>query len=384
MIRCLLDAGADFNAQNEEGNTPLHYAARNENLAATQLLLKAGANTSLENNGHQTPKDLTVEGPVERLLRVRITEFPLHDSVRAGNKDDVEALLELKDKIDINKQDREGKTALHYAAEQADPAMVNILIRDDKINLSLEDNSSMTVLGRAALRGSAKKIKAILSSVVNPNVTNKAGRAPLHYAASRGDSDIIKALIDAGADVNIRTQKNQKTPLHCAAVKGDVESVRTLMENGANVDSQYNIGRKPSSYTNNTEIRNILRNKEENVDQIIDSIKSNDIDAVQSLLARGNINVNHKGKEERTPLHYAALFCDSSMITVLIKAGADPNAPEKSNQKTPLHHAAFRGNVDVVEALLKNGAKADQEDKQEKTPLDYAKLYPEMSGDRKL
>ena len=60
-LRCLLDAGADINAADKNGATPLHRAVRTRCAAAVQFLLKAGASPTLKNKPGSTPFHLAVQ-----------------------------------------------------------------------------------------------------------------------------------------------------------------------------------------------------------------------------------------------------------------------------------------------------------------------------------
>lgn len=69
----------------------------------------------------------------------------------------------------------------------------------------------------------------------------------LHGAALNGHIEIVKTLIDHGADVNV-IEGQRQTPLHCAARKGKVNVVKFLVEKGANVNAQERDGLTPLDY----------------------------------------------------------------------------------------------------------------------------------------
>ena len=94
-IRCLLDAGAEVNAQDKNGATPLHRAVRTRCAAAVQSLLQAGADPTLRNKSGSTPFHLAVQttgrggsGADEaKAAQGQIIEAFLSFGVRTGLKD---------------------------------------------------------------------------------------------------------------------------------------------------------------------------------------------------------------------------------------------------------------------------------------------------------
>lgn len=77
-------------------------------------------------------------------------------------------------------------------------------------------------------------VRALLAAGADPDADseNPFGVRPLHAAAAAGDHDSARALLEAGADPNVR-QQGGYTPLHSAAHSGDVELVRLLLVHGA-------------------------------------------------------------------------------------------------------------------------------------------------------
>jgi len=72
----------------------------------------------------------------------------------------------------------------------------------------------------------------------------KYGWRPLHFAANNGHVDVVRFLLEKGANVNAQDHRG-RTPLHLAALDGHVDVVRFLLEKGANVNAQDHRGRTP-------------------------------------------------------------------------------------------------------------------------------------------
>lgn len=79
---------------------------------------------------------------------------------------------------------------------------------------------------------------------VHPNIKNENGQTPLYWACERKNIEIIRAVIERGADLNAAEQ-NGFTPLHLATFLGNVDVVKVLLEYGASVDCVTNTGATP-------------------------------------------------------------------------------------------------------------------------------------------
>lgn len=148
----------------------------------------------------------------------------------------------------------------------------------------------------AAQKGNLKRVKSLLKK--NPkllNAKNFVGYAPIHCAAKWKHEEMLKYLIDKGADVNLKN-KTSLTPLHMAIMKGHTEIAKILIKNKA--------------------------------------------------------NVNVRDRNQSTPLHHAAYFGRTKIAKLLVENGADINAKAK-NGKTPVDIAKEKNNKGVVEALEK-------------------------------
>jgi ankyrin repeat protein len=75
-------------------------------------------------------------------------------------------------------------------------------------------------------------------------IKDKDNWTPLHWAAHKGHVDVIRLLLEKGANVNAQ-DKDRWTPLHWPAVRRDVDVVRLLLEKGANVNAQEKDGWTP-------------------------------------------------------------------------------------------------------------------------------------------
>jgi ankyrin repeat protein len=87
---------------------------------------------------------------------------------------------------------------------------------------------------------------------------DNSNQTPLHKAAMKGNEEITRMLIDAGADVNVQN-RNGETPLHWAARYRKVEIARMLIDAGARKDILNYRDRLPYDLTTNQELKNMLK-----------------------------------------------------------------------------------------------------------------------------
>src|SRR5262245_23362123 len=85
----------------------------------------------------------------------------------------------------------------------------------------------------AIRKNDVESVKALIAGKVNVNAKYRYDRTPLSFATDRGNSAIVKLLLDAGADVNAKDNFYGATPLSWASSKGYVEIVGMLLQRGA-------------------------------------------------------------------------------------------------------------------------------------------------------
>lgn len=211
---------------------------------------------------------------------------------------------------------------------------------------TLERNYPPLIL--AIKEGNLSRVYELLETT-DPNLIFKDDVTPLYYATQLGKVDIMRVLLEKGANVNA-TRKNGMTPLFVAASKGYLDAFQLLLDYDADPNSKRNDGLTPIFVVlqkNRLNMLEVLLSKNRDIQQAIE-------DGYIPLSTP--INVNHVINDSGvTPLYTAIEIGDIEMIQVLLNTGADPN--REVYDSTLLFKAIEIGRLDIVEALL--DAKAD-------------------------
>ena len=143
-------------------------------------------------------------------------------------RDDVSGVrtVLLQGKFNANTFNAEGFTALYVALREPAPKVADLLIEQADTQLNLENAWGENALMMAAMRGLMPQ--AVRMMELGAEV-NKKGWAPLHYAASAGQADMIRLLLANYAYIDALSPTGE-TPLMMAAARGTVESVQLLLE----------------------------------------------------------------------------------------------------------------------------------------------------------
>lgn len=308
IVQLLLDKGADVNAKNGSGKTPLFLTSDKEiadlligkganvnekdivggysplhfvdDLAVAQLLIKKGANVNAKNEYGDTPLHSVKHADVAQLLIEKGADInaknkygatPLCDAIRSNCEGVVRVLLEK----DAKYEGYEFVTgpALVETARVANVPIADALIKKG-FKVDEEDDLGRTPLniilsgerqpglGLPAL--SAKEFLKALKPLIRKeiiNVVDEKGNMPLHYAVELDDTAIVLALLANGAEINAQDLDGD-TPLHLAAKKGLMNIVKFLVNKGADVTITNAEGKIAAFVTKKNDIRNFLLKKE--------------------------------------------------------------------------------------------------------------------------
>jgi ankyrin repeat protein len=385
-VRTLLDLGANVNAEDSQGRTPLHRAlsaersADESRSAVAQLLMERGADVNEGHENHDTLLHLASYQLELELVRILVDHG-----------------------ANVNTKDNQGRAPFHRVSEAEgfsgnDCFNVARLLMERGADVDAQDKFDVTPLHLALQVLELKLVRILVDHGANVNLKNSHGWTPLHRLLrieDYSDDDrfsLAQRLIEHGADVNARDMCGT-TPLHLVPCFWDLKLVRMLIDHGANVNAENNQGQTPLhrvleaqafSGEDRVGIAQLLAERSadvnarhENHDTPLHLVSySLEVKLVRILVDHG-ANVDAEDNLGRTPLHRVleaegiSEQDQSGTARLLIERGADVNAPNNDGE-TPLHLASRLVSLEVVWVLLKHGADPNAKNEKGKSPFRLA------------
>ncbi|WP_338476466.1 ankyrin repeat domain-containing protein [Wolbachia endosymbiont (group A) of Nomada hirtipes] len=233
IVKILVKEGnAEIDVFDARNQTPMHYAVNNKKLEIVKLLLKLGADVNSARMGQNSMK-----------------LSPVHIAVSNTNYDERDLCLDILKSLikepnaQVNLQDYESKTPLHYAERLK---TIEVLLTREDIDPLVKDDSGKTpfdyakpeikkalmsnkygseknsLLHLAAQRGEIEIVDAILKEEINIDIVNNKGLSPIYLAAEKRHLHVVKLLLKKGA--------NYTPVLHLAIKSNNLELLKTLFK----------------------------------------------------------------------------------------------------------------------------------------------------------
>ncbi|CAG2166137.1 unnamed protein product, partial [Oppiella nova] len=278
-----------------------------------------------------------------------------------------------------------GETALHVAFREGNVKVKSFILNSLKEHprtlkklINAKDNYGETVLHRAAESDKWDVVKLLVNKGADVNAKNRYGSTVLHFAAKSDKWDVVKWLVEQGADVNAK-DKDGETVLYWAARDDNWEVVKLLVNKGADVNAKLYWAVREGKW----DVVKLLVNKGADVnakDSLYITVlywaaREDKWDVVKWLVNKG-ADVNAKGNYGETVLHQATKSGQLDVAKWLVEQEADVNAKDNL-YITVLYWAAWDGKWDVVKLLVEEkGADVNSLTREQKERLlDNAKQY---------
>lgn len=169
------------------------------------------------------------------------------DWFQAIKRDDPRTLQQLLARgFDPDTVDPRGVHGLYMALQEGSLKAAEVLIDWPKTNIDWRTPKDESPLMMAALKGQVEMVRKLIARKAS---VNKPGWAPLHYAATKGDTTIIEILLEEHAFIDAESP-NKTTPLMMAAHYGTAEAVNLLLEAGADPTLRNELGLSAIDFAN--------------------------------------------------------------------------------------------------------------------------------------
>ncbi|MDE7273001.1 MAG: ankyrin repeat domain-containing protein [Lachnospiraceae bacterium] len=252
--------------------------------------------------------------------------------------------------------------------------VLTFLKRGD-VDVNKRDESGNTPLIYACLKSARDLVKLLLDNGADVSLGNQKNRTPLHFAAESGNYQIISLLLDAGADVNC-TDNNGVTPLMVLAQNGRTDAALKLLQNPEiDISIKDNGSRMAIDYATTSGLRDLVQalSAAEHADAygnttLHHACWNNQGEVVKALLEKDPASVNKRNNDGESPLLLATRQSNLMIVELLLTAGAETDNAD-IHGVMPLHVAAGNGDLFVGKALLAAGADIGKKTIEGQTPL---------------
>lgn len=275
--------------------------------------------------------------------------------------------------IDHSKRDNSGFDNFLWAVELREQVILTKLLQQG-LNIDVQDNLGRTPLHRSCLNNYPELIKFLLERGANKTIAENEGFYPVHLAASKGNVEALIALAkyDSSLLEQISFNTSGFTPLLCAAQYGQSNAARYLLSqnvdaNKARIDTgatplHMAIGQKFLDTVRTVLPASDIEKEDNNGDTaIMHSLRVQDTDIINLILDQ-RPNLDHANHDGITPLLDAIIYADDAeLVHLLLSHGATPSLVSGSipsingidlSEMTPLHISIIKNNTQIVEKLV--------------------------------
>lgn len=327
----------------------LHAAVQKKQYEITEMLIKYGADVNVVDGKDKSPMYYATEnGDIKMLKLLLANEASVKNCsgllINAVKKENIEMVqLLLKHKVNVKEVDVFGRTALHYSAlNELDDCLDSVLCMQ-LIKKFIKSGKEQAT----AVKGEIAKI--LLAAGADVNTKAKDGRSPLHCACFKGYYNVVQVLFEYNA--KMFADETGALPMHLGAYSGNVDILKMLINKGADVNAKTNDGWTAVHFATHevqTEFLEYLLNNGAKIDE-------------------------KEAEHGSTALHIAAKNDYLDFVELLLNYGADIDSTDDRG-RTALNIATKEGNNRIVRALLEYGCDIKNQSKKSFTPFESAMM----------
>ena len=379
----LVDGGADIDARNKEGVTPLAIAVQKNDLETVKLLTAAGADIHTQDTNGNSPLSIALAGSAEMLEAV-VNEknagftdsngnTPLHLALICDAPlSKIQYIISLMK--DVNTRNKDGNSALFLSILKNRQKVGELLLAKNADIFSTNTNNNSPL--RLALKyGGSVQDWLITSKTIKQK--DGTGTTVLHYAAEWQYKDAINGLVMKGADITAKNA-NGETALFSAVKTNTPEIIQTVVDCGADIKVRDNLG----STAMHTAVRwdapasidkllalgiNVNAQNTAGKSPLAEAVVAGKFDIAKKLLSAG-ADANTSDSNGVTVLMDAIRGCSKDSVKLLLSYGANPNVQEV-NGRNAYHEAAYMADKDIIKLIRNAGGNPLSRDKQGNTPF---------------
>ena len=401
IIPDLLEQGVTVDSPDlTYGQTPLMYACKTGRLSTVKTLLELGADINHESGRGSTALTEALQaGEVEiakylvcqPLLNINTKVSSLWDrtilmlGVGYDYVDFVRAALEISD-ILVNAQDASGDTALQIAIGANSRELVQLILDHKDTDINLTDQSKNSPLLTAASWGLEDIVKLLIERGADTTIEDELGGTAMLRASDEGNTAVVQMMLKYSVDFR-NIDKLGRTILHGACANGHSDIARLLVDAGHDINPCGDRGETPlhdagrEGYVTLTETLlelgadPLIKDHSGRTPRLVAAQKGNK--DVAQLLAEREHQLGHDDgeiDESSLPAWSVVELNRSDLLEALISRNGDLNESDPDTSDTALHIATASNNITVLEQLLEAGANPDLINRFGKTPLKLAAL----------
>lgn len=394
-LDALINLGVDLNQADTEGFGALSRAIQLRRSDIALALIAAGANINTSayaplNLAYDTNQMKIFEALIKAAVNVNITHEKSGQAllIELIKKEKISyAKLVIEAGANLNIADAEGNSPLVMCAKQTTPDLVSPLLArglsvetSDTTGKTLMQIAHQNIMARLT-SARAKLFRALLDGGANPNTLSASGRAMLFEQSESGRYTQVSDLLEKGADFNAR-DKTGNTVLHTTAQRNQLGTMKLIAQKVSDVNIVGDSGNTAAHFAaraGGSGILKLLKDRGANLElknnagetPLSLAIGRQDPATTRALISLG-VSISDEGRDTPLMMEIAKSGAVNGktveLLTVLKKAGANINTANRYGNNA-LAYALNRKNFKMADAFLKAGAQSEAKDLQGNTLL---------------